>query len=427
MSMETPATTTPYMVMAKPVGSRCNMQCTYCYYTEERSPVKSDNRRVMSDETLEAFIRQYVESSDESVVYFVWHGGEPTLAGLNFFERVIALQEQYQSDGQICRNNLQTNGLLLDDRWCSFLSKHDFDVGLSIDGTQLLHDKYRIDRGGNGTYERVAESIRLLRSHGIKSDLLCTVNADTVRTPLDVYRGLRSFGTEWMQFIPIVRHENGVVTKDSVTAEGYGSFLCAIFDEWLLNDLGKVNVQLFSETARVWAGGSAALCWMAAECGRVLIVEKDGGVYSCDHFVDSIHYLGDISDTQLDKLVDLPFQKSFGNKKSSALTDECRACSWLSVCNGGCPKDRFVTNTDGNHGTNYLCQGLKQFFSYAHPAVSMVTTLSRNRQSPTAIMAYLRNQLKEIWKDIGRNDPCPCGSNKKAKQCCWDKWRIYSN
>ena len=426
MPEKTVASTQPFMVMAKPVGSRCNMQCTYCYYTATQLPKDNEKQLCMSDETLERFIMQYIDGNTNSPLYFVWHGGEPAIAGIDFFKRAIMIQKKYLPEGMSCKNNLQTNGLLLDDEWCAFLAKNDFDVGLSIDGTQLLHDHYRKDLGGNGTHARVAATVDRLQSFGIKPDLLCTVNSETVKNPLAVYRALRSFGTGWIQFIPIVRRENGSITMDSVTGEGYGNFLCAVFDEWVLNDLGKVDVQIFSETARVWAGGSAVLCWMAPVCGRVLIVELDGSVYSCDHFVKPDFHLGDVGKQSLRELVDSPFQLEFGNGKREKLTAQCRSCQWLSVCNGGCPKDRFELAEDGEYGANYLCDGLKSFFSYAQPAINLVTMLNRNRQTPEAIMVDLRNRLKAIWKDIGRNDLCPCGSSKKAKHCCWDKAQMYS-
>ena len=445
----------------------------------------------MSDETLERYIRQYIEASAGPEISFVWHGGEPTLAGLDFYRRAVELQKRYLPDGWTCRNNIQTNGLLLDDAWCAFIAEADFDVGLSIDGAQWLHDRYRKDHGGHGSYERAANAIRRLQAHGVQADLLCTVTAAAAEEPREIYRALRNLGTGWIQFIPIVRRvtdeaatprsdaqsdaklkvgkpdgsksdgnntgsnapNNGVrstnapnigspdggaplsttastsapnsstsyaVTPESVSGEGYGRFLCAVFDEWSLHDLGKLDVQFFAETARVLDGGSPGLCWMAPTCGRVVIVEQDGGVYACDHFVAPSYKIGDIYAAHLGELVDAPAQVRFGESKRDGLPAVCHACPWLNACNGGCPKDRFVPAEDGGAPENHLCEGLRHFFTHAEPALAQIVGRTRQGQEPGAIMAALREQAKTAWKGVGRNDPCPCGSGKKAKQCCWD-------
>jgi uncharacterized protein len=377
----------------------------------------------MTDEVLEQMTRQYIEASPGPAVRFTWHGGEPTLAGLDFYRRAVKLQKRYLPEGWSCWNNLQTNGLLLDEEWCAFLAENRFDVGLSVDGGEALHDRFRRDLGGNGTYRRAAEAARRLKTHGIKPDLLCTVTRAAAENPLAAYRALRELDTGWMQFIPIVQRESGVVTGESVTPEGYGEFLRTVFDEWILHDLGRLDVQLFAEAARVWAGGAAGLCWMAPTCGRALIVEQDGGVYSCDHFVTPEHRIGAISTSHLGELAELPVQRRFGERKRDALPALCQACEWLPVCGGGCPKDRFLLTGESEGGLNYLCAGLRGFFSYAKPAADIVTALSRRGHGPEAIMAHLRAQLTALWKGVGRNDPCPCGSGKKAKACCWEKRR----
>ena len=409
----------PFVVMAKPVGSRCNLECSYCYYSTELS-VSPAPSSMMSSETLERFIRQYIEASPSETVSFTWHGGEPTLAGLDFFRSAVQIQKRCLPEGWDCWNNLQTNGVLLDDEWCAFLAEARFDVGLSIDGTQQLHDKYRKDRGGGGSFERALSAVKLLQAHGVQPDLLCTVNSATARSALQVYRALRSLGTGWIQFIPIVRRgADGVVTEDSVTAEEYGDFLCAVFDEWARGDLGKLDVQLFAETMRVQAGGSAGLCWMAPTCGRALIVEQDGGVYSCDHFVDPAHRIGDVGASALGELAELPVQLEFGNSKRDALPAQCRVCVSRNVCNGGCPKDRFILSADGEPGLNYLCAGLQRFFAYSWPTMSLIMSRTRDGESPKKIMAEVYAGQMEKWKNVGRNDPCPCGSGRKAKNCCW--------
>jgi len=384
--------------MAKPVGSTCNLRCTYCYYLETPHAVPR-----MSDATLEKFISGYIGANPGPEISFVWHGGEPTLAGLDFYRRVVELQHQYLPDGWTAWNNLQTNGVLLDDEWCQFLADNHFDVGLSIDGTDWIHDTYRPDPRGHGSYDAAATAIKRLQSHGVQPDLLCTVTSTTAEHPLEVYRDLRSFGTGWIEFIPIL---------GSVTGEAYGSFLNAVFDEWALHDIGSTIVQLFAETANTLGGGAPGLCWLAPTCGRALVVEADGGVYSCDHFVRPKYRLGDVDD--LAELANSPAQQAFGDAKAD-LPAQCRDCPWLPLCNGGCPKDRDAT------GLNIWCDGLTAFFAHAAPELRAVVTMSGAGQTPPQIMDALRGARAAKWQGVGRNDPCPCGSGRKAKHCCWPK------
>lgn len=414
----------PFVVMAKPVGSLCNLECSYCYYLETGRFAQSQSQSRMSDSLLERYIHQYIESSPGPVVQFTWHGGEPTLAGLNFYRLAVELQKRHLPEGWSCWNNLQTNGILLDDEWCSFLADAHFDVGLSIDGTQWLHDQNRKDHSGSGSYERAVAAVRRLQAYGIQPDLLCTVTSATAQEPLAlaVYRTLKDLNTGWIQFIPIVRlTADGQPTADSVTSEGYGAFLCAVFDEWVRHDLGRLNVQLFAEMALVWSGGKASLCWMAPTCGRVLILEHDGNVYSCDHFVNPDHHIGNLESSPLSELADLPVQRRFGNEKQTKLPLQCHACSWLALCNGGCPKDRFVLAENGEQGLNYLCGGLRQFFTHAEQPLRHVMQLRKQGLTSDAIRAELLAKSQARWRGVGRNDPCPCGSGRKAKQCCWSK------
>lgn len=384
----------PFVVMAKPVGSRCNMRCAYCYYLDKGQFSAHATQSRMSYALLEKLIRQTIAASAGPVVSFVWHGGEPTMAGLDFYKKAVELQRKYLPRGWQAWNNLQTNGLLLNDAWCRFLKENHFDVGLSIDGSAPVHDKNRRDRGGAGTYARVRQTARRLQAAGIQPDLLCTVNADSAADPLGVYRGLRELGTGWMQFIPIVvRDPDGNLTPESVTPEGYGEFLCAVFDEWLCHDLGQLDVQLFAETARIWAGAEASLCWMAPTCGRVLIAEEDGAVYSCDHFVDDAHRLGNFAAARLDTLANAPAQITFGNAKQATLTAACRRCPWLACCNGACPKDRFGLSEDGEPGHYFLCAGLKRFFAHAHGPMQQAMALSRQGRTPTEIREQMRGQI----------------------------------
>ncbi len=415
-----PSEIKPFVVMAKPVGPACNLRCSYCYYLETRQLYPSPHSFMMSDLILENYIRQYIESSPGPSILFVWHGGEPALAGIDFYHNVLELQKRYLPHGWKCWNNLQTNGLLLDDSWCTFLAEAKFDVGVSIDGTQFVHDNYRKDNHGNSTYQATVAAIRRLQSHGIQPDLLCTVTSIAAKDPSGVYRALKELDTGWIQFIPIIRRTpDGQITRDSVSSEAYGRFLSVIFYEWILHDLDKLNIQFFAEISLVWSGGNANPCWMSPTCGRVLIVEHDGSVYSCDHFVNPEHRLGNIDYSSLIELLNFPAQQQFGENKRLLLPNQCRSCRWLEICNGGCPKDRFSISDDGAPGLNYLCKGLRKFFSQSEVPIKKVIARRKQGKSPAAIISELRADLAARWKGIGRNDPCPCGSGMKAKQCCW--------
>ena len=382
----------PLAVMAKPVGSRCNMRCAYCYYLEKGKYSESRKQTCMSYSLLEKLIRQTVAASPGPVVSFTWHGGEPTLAGMDFYKKALELERKYLPRGWEAWNNLQTNGLLLDDSWCRFLKENRFDVGLSIDGSARVHDANRRLLNGTGTFERVSASIRRLREAGVEPDLLCTVNEVSQDKPLEVYRALRDTGAIWVQFIPVViRGGDGGVAPGSVSPEGYGSFLTAVFDEWVRQDLGVLDVQLFAEMARIMAGGQAGLCWMRPTCGHVLIAEEDGAVYSCDHFVDPEHRLGTLRDGSLARMAQGGFQRAFGLAKLESLTDECRTCPYLRFCNGGCPKDRFGLSADGQSGHYWLCPGLKAFFAHAEPILKRVMALSAEGKTPPEIMAEMRS------------------------------------
>lgn len=411
----------PFVVMAKPAGPRCNMSCSYCYYLD--TEVGETAGGLLSDSLLETYIRQYIAAHPGPVLQFTWHGGEPTLAGIDFYRRAIELQQRYLPKGWSCWNNLQTNGLLLDDAWCAFLAEHRFDVGISIDGHRPVHDHYRLDAGGHGTYDRVAAAVERLKRHGIRPDLLCTVTSLAAADPLAVYRALKRFRTGWIQFIPIVVRTGDGLSDSSVSAEAYGHFLCEIFDDWIVNDLGRIDVQLFAETAMVLAGGEASLCWMAPTCGRVLILEHEGGIYACDHFVDSAHRLGSIADgsSHLGELVDLPRQLSFGAAKRETLPQQCRACAWLRLCHGGCPKDRFIASEDGESGLNYLCRGLSMFFAHAQEQLTKLMALRQQGASPQHMLDHFRQERRAQWRGVAPKDPCPCGSGRTAKECCWHK------
>ena len=381
---------TPLAVMAKPVGSRCNMRCAYCYYLEKGKYSESRKQTCMSYSLLEKLIRQTIAASPGPTVSFTWHGGEPTLAGMEFYKKALELERKYLPKGWEVWNNLQTNGLLLNESWCRFLKENRFDVGLSIDGSAEVHDANRRMVNGAGTFGRVSAAVRRLREAGVEPDLLCTVNAVSQERPLEVYRALRDTGCGWVQFIPVViRDGEGGAAAGSVTPDGYGRFLTAVFDEWVRHDLGVLDVQLFAEMARIMAGGQASLCWMSPTCGHVLIAEEDGAVYSCDHFVDPEHRLGTLHEGSLTRMANGEFQRAFGNAKQDALTGECRACPWLRFCNGGCPKDRFGLSGDGQPGQYWLCSGLKAFFSHAEPILETIMAMSARGKTSPEIMAEL--------------------------------------
>jgi len=372
----------------------------------------------MSRGTLERLIASYIASASGPVVSFTWHGGEPTLAGLDFYRDVVEIQRQYLPEGWECWNSLQTNGLLLDDAWCDFLAEARFDVGLSIDGTRALHDSFRPDAAGNPTWERVRAAAGRLQERGLQPDLLCTVTAETARHGREVYESLRDIGSGWMQFIPIVVREGGDVTADSVTAELYGRFLRDVFSAWFFHDMGRTEVQLFSETALALSGREPNLCWLRRECGHVPVVEADGSVFACDHFVRPDHRLGSLKDTELGALVSGAMQTAFGAAKRTALTAHCRACPWLEICGGACPKDRLARSPEGEEGQYFLCAGLEAYFSYAVPLLREAMRLSARRTPPQEIMAQLARRERERFRGVSRNDPCPCGSGKKYKSCC---------
>ena len=394
----------PLTLMVKPVGSSCNMRCRYCYYLGN----EVSRHQLMDDETLEAMIRSYFHHG-QPVYSFIWHGGEPTLAGIDFYRKALSLQKKYLPDNCECWNNLQTNGLNLNEEWCSFLKENGFDVGISIDGTKCIHDFYRKDAAGKETYERIRENIELLKQCGIRPDLLCTVNCETGKHPFEVYESLKSLATGWIQFIPIVnKEEDGSLSEDSVDPKRYGNFLSCIFEQWI-SDFGKLGVQLFMEALNVYAGGKQSLCWLQKRCGKVLVVESDGFVYSCDHFVSADYRLGNVL---TDALEDLAVRNDDFGKRKEKLNEKCQNCRFLFLCNGGCIKDRDEENC------NVLCEAYEELYETMDEPLKMMVTLLKKKYSPQAISNLLKERRKERWKGVSRNDPCPCGSGRKYKACC---------
>lgn len=417
------ASDVPFIVMAKPVGPICNLSCHYCYYLHKTSLFPRGERYRMSDEVLEAYVRGFIETSQGPLVHFVWHGGEPTLAGIDFYRRAVELQRRFLPQGWSCLNSLQTNGTLLNDAWCAFLGKQRFAVGISIDGPAHLHDASRPDHAGRPTHARVMRAFHLLRAHGIDPDVLCTLNALTATAPLDVYQFLLDEGVRWVQFIPVVeRTPEGGVSARSVDPEAMGEFLCTVYDRWVRHDLHRIAVQGFLECLLVWSGHQPLLCTMQETCGRALVLEHDGDVYACDHFVDHAYRLGNVRSESLASLAGSAQQVSFGEDKHEGLTRTCRACPVLFACRGGCPKDRFTTAPDGELGHNYLCTGYKRFYMHVAPSMERIAALARERRPVASIMGELRDNdaaaVVQRWRHVGRNEPCPCGSGLKYKRCC---------
>ncbi len=413
--------------MLKPNGPICNLNCAYCYYLSKER-LYPDGRFRMTGELLEEYTRQYIEAQRVPEVTFAWQGGEPLLMGVDFFRRAVELQERcHRPDMQVI-NTLQTNGVLLDDEWCRFFWEHDFLVGLSLDGPRELHDVYRVDKGGNPTFDRVMEGIALLKEHSVEFNILTTVHVANADHPLEVYRFLRDeVGAQFIQFIPIVERDNETgfqegerVAERSVTGRRYGDFLIAVFDEWVRRDVGRVFVQIFDAALAAWVGQRPGLCIFDETCGLALVMEHNGDLYACDHFVEPRHRLGNIQETPLVEMVGSERQQQFGLAKRDTLPRYCRECEACFVCNGGCPKNRVLHAPDGEPGLNYLCEGYKAFLTHVDRPMRIMAAELRARQSPANIMLYLSKEEAELQRRFAharRNAPCPCGSGRKFKHC----------
>ncbi len=415
-----------FHVMLKPHGATCNLACAYCYYLRKEHVYPTSTLR-MSEGLLEEFTRQYIEAQSVPEVTFAWQGGEPTLMGLDFFRRAIELQDKYRRPGMLVQNALQTNATLLNDDWCTFFREHDFLVGVSLDGPRELHDAYRVDKGGAPTFDRVMQGIRFLEQHQVAFNVLTAVHAANADQPLRVYRFLRDeVNAQFVQFIPIVEWDDGEgpeervrIVPRSVTGQQYGHFLTAVFDEWVHRDVGRVFVQLFDVALGAWLGQRASLCVFAETCGNALAMEHNGDVFACDHFVEPGYRLGNLMDTPLPALVTSLPQRRFGVAKRD-LPRYCRACPVAFACHGGCPKDRLLTTPDGEPPRNYLCDGYKTFFTHVDRPMRMMADLLRERRPPADIMFLLAQadaERERRFSQARRNDPCPCGSGRKFKQC----------
>ena len=377
-----------FHLMAKPTGPRCNLSCTYCFYLDKANMYPGSRFR-MSDRVLEEYIRQTIEAHCIPEVTFAWQGGEPTLLGRDFFEKALLLQKKYSRPGMVIHNTIQTNGILLDDRWCEFYRKNRFLVGISIDGPRELHDACRTDASGGGTFDRVMGGLALLKKHKVDFNILCTVNAVNGDHPLKVYRFFRDEAkAQFIQFIPVVERnqQSGTVTSCSVGPEQYGRFLIGVFDEWVRHDVGKVYVQHFDTALANWYGEPHGICVFSPTCGSAMVIEHNGDIYSCDHFVDQDHLLGNILKVPLAELVNSDRQKQFGRNKREKLPKYCRECTVLFACRGECPKNRFAVSPDGEPGLNYLCEGYRMFFSHIErPMKFMVRELHAGRP-PSNVM-----------------------------------------
>jgi uncharacterized protein len=418
-----------FHVMAKPTGARCNLDCEYCFFLKKEALYPGSSFQ-MSDAVMEAHIRQTLAAHAEAPeVTIAWQGGEPTLMGLDFFRRAMEVEERHQRPGVRIQNTMQTNGVLLNNAWGDFLKAHDFLVGISVDGPREMHDRYRRDKAGNPTFDKVMRGLQFLQKHEVAFNILCTVNSANAAHPLEVYRFFRDeIGAQFMQFIPVVElyHASGelsgsaTVTARSVGSLQWGHFLNSIFDEWIRRDVGQTFVQVFDGVLASWVRGQSSLCIFQPTCGDGVALEHNGDLYSCDHFVDEKHFLGNILEHSLGDLVASQKQRSFGHAKQETLPQYCRDCTFLFACHGECPKNRFLETPAGEAGLNYLCGGLKLFFAHVDRPMRIMAEILRRGLPASEVMRTFpmdEKRLRVAAGEAGRNAPCPCGSGEKSKRC----------
>jgi uncharacterized protein len=428
---------TAFNILAKPTGPLCNLDCHYCFYLEKENLYPGQRIWVMSEPVLESYIQQYIESQQAPMVSFAWQGGEPTLLGVDYFRKIVALQRKY-ANGKRIENALQTNGILLDDAWGKFLVENRFLVGISIDGPQHLHDHYRVDKGGHPTFNAVMRGIDFLKKHRVEFNTLTVVQKQNSYQPLEVYRFLKEIGSHFLQFIPVVERvaerpgEDGLVLVSpgnqasasvaewSVEPEQYGTFLCRIFDEWVRKDVGRYYVQLFDVALESWLGIVPSLCIFRPTCGTAMAIEHNGDLYSCDHYVYPENRIGNIVESPLLSLAASAQQVRFGSDKETALPRYCRQCYVRFACNGECPKHRFLRTPEEEPGLNYLCAGYKIFFHHIDPYMRFMASELQHGRAPANVMVWVRHRDKQAQRQEkpGRNDSCPCGSGRKYKKCC---------
>lgn len=391
----------PLYVMLKPAGAHCNLACKYCYYLEKNKLYPTAQRHLMSDEMLEQFTREYIEAQTMSQVLFTWHGGEPLLRSIDFYRKALSLQQKYAGSRRI-DNVIQTNGTLLTDEWCEFFAQNHWLVGISIDGPQPYHDHYRLTAAGKPSWQKVMQGIKLLKKHGVEWNAMAVVNAYNANHPLEFYRFFKENGCQFLQFTPIVerltRHEDGrtlasLADKDeiplseaSVTPEQWGNFLCAIFDEWVRKDVGKIFVEIFDCTLANWMGISPGICAYSKECGHAGVMEHNGDVYSCDHFVFPEYKLGNIRDHSLIDMLYGEQQQEFSHLKHSSLPRQCKECDMEFACHGECPKNRFMKDKYGDSGLNYLCPGYYHYYQHVAPYMDYMKQELMSQRPPSNIM-----------------------------------------
>ena len=395
----------PLYVMLKPAGAHCNLACKYCYYLEKNKLYPTAQRHLMSDEMLEQFTREYIEAQTMNQVLFTWHGGEPLLRSIDFYRKALSLQQKY-ARGRRIDNVIQTNGTLLTDEWCEFFAQNHWLVGISIDGPQPDHDHYRLTAAGKPSWKKVMQGIKLLKKHGVEWNAMAVVNAYNANHPLEFYRFFKENGCQFLQFTPIVerltRHEDGrtlasladkdeiSLSKASVAPEQWGYFLCAIFDEWVRKDVGKIFVEIFDCTLANWMGISPGICAYSKECGHAGVMEHNGDVYSCDHFVFPEYKLGNIRDHSLIDMLYGEQQQEFSRLKHSSLPRQCKECDMEFACHGECPKNRFMKDKYGDFGLNYLCPGYYHYYQHVAPYMDYMKQELMSQRPPSNIMKVVQ-------------------------------------
>jgi uncharacterized protein len=400
-----------FNIMLKPGGPVCNLSCDHCYYLSKEDLFPESTFR-MSDELLDSFTKQYIEAQHVPEITFVWQGGEPTLLGLDYYRRALALQKKYSRPGVTIKNSLQTNGTFINEEWAVFFKENEFLVGISIDGPEDIHDRYRKDKAGKGSFDRAIRGLRFLQEYEVDFNILTCVSVNNADRGLEVYRFFRDdLKAEFLQFIPIVERDNqtgfqegGTLTQRSITAKQYATFLLDIFDEWVRHDVGMMYVQIFDATLASWAGERPGLCIFEPTCGLGLVLEHNGDLFSCDHFVEPAHCVGNLTNNTLTELVYSEKQHEFGMAKRQSLTQFCLVCDWLFACHGGCPKNRIRKSPQGEDGQNYLCPAYKEFFAYVDKPMRIMANLLRQQKAPAEIMRMVAQNPTSVLTTRHRED-----------------------
>ncbi len=424
--------TTSFSVLAKPIGPTCNLDCDYCFYLEKDQLYPEAQHFRMDSELRASFIKQKIEGQQGDTVHFTWQGGEPTLLGVDYFREVVRLQQKYSGEKKI-ENGFQTNGMLLDDAWCQFFKDNNFLVGLSIDGPEAFHDRYRVDKKGSGSFSQVMDGLELLKKYSVDFNTLTVVNASNQSHPDEIYDFLKSIGSRYWQFIPLVERlhtgdgmlaapdetEDVPMGKWSVDPQTYGEFLNRIFQRWVRADVGDIFIQHFEAALANQLGMPTGVCVWNATCGTALAMEHNGDVYACDHYVFPQYLLGNIQEKPLVEMINDPAQIQFGKAKETRLPKICRECEVLDLCHGECPKHRFMSGADGEVGLNYLCAGYKTFFTSIRPELGVISELFELGKPAEHIMDWMKEKDMGFPSiDVALKDPCPCGSGHPFNQCC---------